>query len=631
MLSKFFETAFDRIGDWNPQLLRELKGRWKILPILLAIGLSLCGQMILWAGTASDNMPGKEYQYQGSYCELRQENEQKFKQLNAEYQQLQDQFFRVSSKENFDAVKVQELRSKIETVKSERSQIEVFSVSNKICPSDRINWQKWKQDNYQNIFIRLSTIGLFALIIGGGYLISHDIIKEKQRGTLNFVRMSPQSAASILIGKLIGVPILVYIFVSLAIPFQVYSSQAAQISGLSLLTFDTVSIAAVLCFYCLSLMLSLSDRSFKSILPWFSSGLLFIFLSCSWYWAGNQSSDVRGTAGMWGLLLSPFCHLQYLTHHATHHANEFDYAKDYFLYKFKVFGIEAGTHQAGLALVMLSSYILWIYWLWKASIRSFQMPDAPLLTKSQSYLAVCCYEIGLLAFTTIPDDAVSVYVLTSKLGWLAMGNVVLFAVLILGMTPDRQTVQDWSRFRHQLMSSQLVPHAKSLKADLLQGEKSPAILAIALNLAIAAIPLLLMACVPLTSKSLPYGFSSIELQLQHGLMVLLFLTTIAIAAALAQLILMQKSSKRFGFAFVAIGSVFFLFPIAFSLFSLGAVEHGGWLISIFPWQVLTDATMSEILTACLFEWLVLGTLLWQLRRQLKLVGQSDSKVLLDRP
>jgi hypothetical protein len=625
MLAKFSETIVDRIGDWNPQLLRELKGRWKKLPILLAIGLSLCGQLLLWSTTAHDNMPGVRYEYWGQHCTLRKEREQKISQLQTEYRQLQDQFFQYSTKDNFDAAKVQNLKLQIEKVKKEREKTEYLAASTKVCPDDRIDWQGWKTENYRTLFIHLSAIGIVALIVGGSYLIGHDLSREKQRGTLNFVRMSPQSAASILTGKLIGVPILVYIFTGLAIPLHVYSSQLAGIPLFALLTFYPVAIAGSLCFYCLTFVLNLSDRTLKSILPWLLSGLFLVFLTCSWYWAQPQSSALRGTAGIWGLFLSPFCHLQYLIH--QYEPN--DYSQDYFLYKLKFLGLPIGENQLYLALVMLVSYILWIYWLWRVSIRSFQTPDTLLLTKSQSYWAVFCYEMMLLAFTTIPNEAVAGYVLIHKLAWLVFGNLLLFFALIFMLTPQRQMVQDWSRFRHQLQSSQLSVQTRSLKADLLQGEKSPAILAIALNLAIAAIPFFCMSSIALDSKSYPDRISPIQFQVHSGLMVLLFLMTIAIAATLAQIVLMQKNSKRSVWALGIVSSIFFFFPMALTILNSGVRYNSWfWLISIFPWQAVNETTLSEILTAFLLEWIVLGTLLWQLRRQLKLAGQSDSQVLL---
>jgi hypothetical protein len=136
-----------------------------------------------------------------------------------------------------------------------------------------------------------------------------------------------------------------------------------------------------------------------------------------------------------------------------------------------------------------------------------------------------------------------------------------------------------------------------------------------------------MSCV--TTGSIHKNTIGIQLQFQHGMMVLLFLMTIAIAATLAQIVLMQKSSKRSVWAMGIVSSIFFFFPMVLTILNMtNSKYHLFWLISIFPWQAFTKSTLSEILTAFLVEFLVLGTLFWQLQRQLKLAGQSDSKVLL---
>ncbi|RQH23304.1 hypothetical protein D5R40_27115 [Okeania hirsuta] len=50
-----------------------------------------------------------------------------------------------------------------------------------------------------------------VILIGGVYMLVADLAKEKRLGTLNFIRLSPQSIQKILLGKLLGVPILIYL------------------------------------------------------------------------------------------------------------------------------------------------------------------------------------------------------------------------------------------------------------------------------------------------------------------------------------------------------------------------------------------------------------------------------------
>jgi hypothetical protein len=79
-----------------------------------------------------------------------------------------------------------------------------------------IDWQKW----WSNLFSCLSWMLPLGLILGSVYMLVADLVREEKRGTLNFIRLSPQSASKIFIGKIIGVPILVYIAIAFALPLH---------------------------------------------------------------------------------------------------------------------------------------------------------------------------------------------------------------------------------------------------------------------------------------------------------------------------------------------------------------------------------------------------------------------------
>jgi ABC-type Na+ efflux pump permease subunit len=94
-------------------------------------------------------------------------------------------------------------------------------------------WRSWWFD----IFNTTTWIALLLLLFLGSYLLVEDIAKEERRGTLDFVRLSPESAQSVLLGKLLGVPILLYAAIVLAVPLHFW---AAINAGLSLLTIANV-------------------------------------------------------------------------------------------------------------------------------------------------------------------------------------------------------------------------------------------------------------------------------------------------------------------------------------------------------------------------------------------------------
>jgi hypothetical protein len=70
-----------------------------------------------------------------------------------------------------------------------------------------------------------------TMAIGGTYLIARDFAREIRNGTLNLVNLSPAKPLEILLGKLLGVPILVYYVVFLALPLHFFSiSQIASVA-----------------------------------------------------------------------------------------------------------------------------------------------------------------------------------------------------------------------------------------------------------------------------------------------------------------------------------------------------------------------------------------------------------------
>jgi len=56
---------------------------------------------------------------------------------------------------------------------------------------------------------------------------------------------------------------------------------------------------------------------------------------------------------------------------------------------------------------------------------------------------------------------------------------------------------------------------------------------------------------------------------------------------------------------------------------------GLWLLTAFPWDyVMRHASVGLVLQAFLVQVIILGGLNWQLRRQLRLAGESATKALL---
>lgn len=73
---------------------------------------------------------------------------------------------------------------------------------------------------WQNIYELLDREIWFALAVGGVYLLAKDFDREIRTGTLDLVNLSPVKPWEIVIGKLLGVPVLIYWAVLLALPLH---------------------------------------------------------------------------------------------------------------------------------------------------------------------------------------------------------------------------------------------------------------------------------------------------------------------------------------------------------------------------------------------------------------------------
>ncbi len=64
-------NLIDKIGDWNPQLFRELKGRLKFFNVATAIATSLLLQLVVFLYQLRE-FPNDEYSLTSTYCRFRQ-------------------------------------------------------------------------------------------------------------------------------------------------------------------------------------------------------------------------------------------------------------------------------------------------------------------------------------------------------------------------------------------------------------------------------------------------------------------------------------------------------------------------------------------------------------------------------
>ncbi|NJL81818.1 MAG: hypothetical protein HC890_00330 [Chloroflexaceae bacterium] len=546
------ESLLNWLGDRNPQLFRELKGRLTNGKLAIAAGLSAIGQLflVLLYQAALPTEPGNYSRYCGGTgnCFI-------------------DDFG--------DLV---------------------------------LNLKLWWLD----LYVDLSLIGIFVLLVGGTYLLIADLAQEEQRGTLNFVRYSPRSASNILLGKLLGTPVLLYVVAAIAMPLHLMAGLSGGIPPLEIVEFYGILAASCIFFYSLALLEGLVSHKLGIFQAFLGSGAVLLFLTILTLTTLNF---IEPTALDWLRLFYPGTLLPHLVKasflpasdigllaNGTLDANE--------LAKIHWYGQAIFAHGASTITFVLLNCGLWSYWVWQGLKRYFHNPGATVLSKKQSYWITGFFVVSTLGF--VPPRVSSVDYLLGNFALVMLFQAMLFLILMAALSPQRQALRDWARYRHQQGRGGLL-------ADLLWGEKSPSTLAIALNLAL------------ITAYILPavliWPLGQHRLALLSGLV--LFAGVILIHAAIAQLILLQRTSKRVLIATATVGFLAVI-PLIGSLFIGWATSTAPWLMffSFIPLVATHNGSVTTMAFALLGQWLVITLVSVQMTRQLRLAGQSETRALL---
>ncbi|MCW6035469.1 hypothetical protein K4A83_04150 [Spirulina subsalsa FACHB-351] len=557
-------NILNRIGEWNPQIFREFKGRWKSRNVIVTLGISAVTQLITLVFFWSQ-IPFIK-QYTSRYC---------------------------LHPIDFDNKCLQDAGSRVLT--------------------ESINYELLWLDCFVTI-----AIGVIAILwILGTYFLIEDISKESNRGTLEFIRLSPQTSWKIIGGKLAGVPSLLFLAVLAALPFHLWTGLAAHIPLNLILSFYLLVALSCLFIYSAALLVGFVTNGWGGTQTWLASGLLaIIFAGFTLFSLGlNNSSDVViHNALDWFTILLPQRILPFLVSQTPHSLGTIGYLNinDFTL---KWFGFSLGQSY-GMTYAFISvNYLLGIYWLWQALIRRFHQPNTTLLSKAKSYWFSGGLSLVLLGFTTQqPAWGTMNDHLPKNVGAFCF-LIALFSYLLMAvLTPHRQTLQDWVRYRHQQPKEK-----RGLLRDLVWGEKSPATLAIALNLLII-FSILHLGLVPF--------FPHLTLNILQAS--LITSTVILMYASVIQWILLMKSPRRSAWALGTFCGML-LTPILLSfLFGLHYPNEGLLLWSIVSPTIVSDRPLAftHLLLNVISQTLVIVTVNAEMSRQLRKLGASQTQMLL---
>lgn len=536
----FLIAGTEILGDLNPQLLRELQGRLKLRNVLLAVCCSLVGQgiFLFWQYQQMDLIRGlcnEAADPKGRDCV----------QLGTHYL--------------------------------------------------LVNWSQW----WLTVFAWESFLLLLILVVGGSFLLISDLSKEERRGTLTFVSLSPQSAWTILVGKALGVPTLIFLATAVAVPLHYFSGLSAHIPFTKILSFDVLMMGCAVFFYSVALLIGLVGHWLHGFQAWLGSasicGLLLLFNNL---YITNSSLD-------WIYSFSAVTLLPYLV---QTNSPDLPFRSSLpTLANWQFFGLPIGSHGLLVLMFGLATYGLWTGWLWQPLQRRFCNPHVPLLSKKQSYWATACIVFSWLGFAQEPTG-----VPEEQIGYLIVLHMLWFVLLTVLLLPQHQALQDWARFRGTYRS---VKGRIQRTQDLIWADDSPAWVAIALNLGIANFPIIVWAFGHLKED---------QGSLLMGL--LLNSTLILILALFNQIALLRPLTNRnlWATATLAVPVILPLFILAL----LGANPRNAgaswFLLTPFAFMAIKFSPLTEILTILGLQLGVITGLITQLNRQLRQSGESTT-------
>lgn len=338
-------TWTEQLGDWNPQILREIRGRLKPRTLIAAILLSAIVQLCL-----------------------------------------------------------------------------IVSVLGYAFADPVIQQERWR-----GLWQTMTWLITYLTFCLGGFYLVNDLTQEEDRGTLNFLRLSPRPAWQLLLGKLLGVPVLPVLCVLCAVPLYCL---AAFLGGISMSFVGSIFITlflACIVFYCLAMFFGLvGGRNLTG--------------------SGQRTTSIIGFVALSFLFIAPL-YMVWNTQMTWHPWDELEvfgsYTPKYFWY-YQLLN-QSPIISQGFTWINL---VIMALFLWRVLLRRFRRPMATLLSKRQSYALLAYATVILLGFPLQPITLETNYLRDfwiSTIPSMLLLSRILILVAIFWICPQRQALLDWLR------------------------------------------------------------------------------------------------------------------------------------------------------------------------------------------
>ena len=575
--AKLSEQALDRVGDWNPQLMREWQGRsrWRnlLMATLPAIGVQA---LILLQRLAA--MPSK-FDKVHRYC-------------------------------NGNWMDSSEIRRSCTFLPN--------------SSSPNIQWSMFWSDVFRDISVTLP----WVLIVGGVFLLIADYSKENQRGTLNFLRMSPASSRQILIGKLLGVPILLYSIIAVTLPLHVGSGLAAGFSGLALGEYYLVLAATMFCFYAAALWFASLTPKLQGAGPWLGALVVLLLLFLGMVITDGDTINILN----WSTVFNPIHSLSFFD------SDNLESSRNYWPFRGRtsldiVWFAHRLNNASYLALALTQTLGLGL-WLWCLLERRFQAPGLTPLGKRQSYGLTLFLSLLAIGFCTdqyrAKYDAIYSYDAPGIQDFI-VAMVIWSLMLMFLLLPSQQSILDWARYRRQRKTKRAGAQqtkadatvSQNLLWDLRRNDSSPTELAFIINLVIIG-GVLAVSLAFLSTGNRQYPLS---LPLSWLFSAFFLYSCLVMVQLLALSNYQHRSWMSVGGLVAMIAGL----PAALGMLGLTPSTSTAmlWLLTIAPQSVIESSGNLALLFGFATHLAIASSLTWVLTKRLRHLGQSEWKALLE--
>ena len=443
------------------------------------------------------------------------------------------------------------------------------------------------QEQWSKVWGTITWVLPYLLFVLGGYYIVGDITQEEKRGTLNFIRLSPRPAWQILIGKILGVPILPYLAVLTLVPIHIFAALSGGTSLLFMVSYYLVLATSVFLCYSLALFFGLTGSSQKGFMGQqgttaisFGALAFFVFSPIFMFW---------NSAVTW----------QHLIDNSTLLGNSAEASGLQWVY------LPIGESSILTHLFTLANLAILLALIWRMVLRRFRHPRATLMSKRQSYGLVAYVEILMVGFTLSSEFNRNGWDASGAAAFLVIVSVVMLLMLMFALVPQRQALLDWSRYQ-----------ARGLQSWL-WADKSPMLLAMVVHLAMVYGLLLPWVFV----NGLGWKYPGETIVTAIGLT-----NTLLIYGLFIQTVMAGRTRNPLVWTVGGLAVWMLIPPILLGVLRLTPDKIPSsaalWTFFGYPflaWDEPFGLLFSQI--GLLFQWVLLGLLVWQCDRVLKQLRQ----------